>query len=240
MKRILKSFKKRLANRLAVPRPISSLSPDNLYAFLDALFQTRNLNGPVVEIGCAYGGTTAIAYHLLTRIQSYREYVCIDTFSGFVDSHLKTDYALGLHKDHARRFSDNSLEQVRKNLYNWGVSKRLHLIKADISAVSPQTLPDRISVCLIDVDLRDPIFDALNLLTPRLALGGVILVDDCKEGTSWVGANVGYMDFVQAHGITPRYFMGFGVIDKDNTLSWDFSEHPNASAGSFYNKNVQY
>ena len=38
--------------------PPSAMTVDNLYAYLDALYQLRDIDGPVVEVGCARGGTT--------------------------------------------------------------------------------------------------------------------------------------------------------------------------------------
>jgi hypothetical protein len=192
----------------------------------------------VVEIGVASGGTTALACRFLSRIACQKTYYCVDTFGGFVKEQLDTDHKLGLTKEHDKFFTDNSLAKVRNSLQQWGVEKNIEFIEADICEVDPATFPDNISVCLLDVDLRDPIYSGLKLLYNRLADGGIILVDDCKDGTSWVGANVGYHDFVTELGLEPKYFMGFGVVEsasnESNLVPWEFSSKPNTIPDNFY------
>jgi hypothetical protein len=218
--------------------PPSAMTIDNLYAYLDALYHCRNIEGPVVEIGCARGGTTITALRFLSRIGCRKEYYCLDTFGGFVDSQLETDHRLGLTERHDRFFSDNSRERVQSTLAAFDIREHVHLIQADICKVDPSELPDSISVALVDVDLRDPVYAALEKLYPRLADGGVMVVDDCKAGTAWVGADVGYRDFVTAHGLQPNYFMGFGVViggaNATSDLGWEYSSAANPIVPNFY------
>ncbi|MDC3962377.1 TylF/MycF/NovP-related O-methyltransferase [Polyangium jinanense] len=218
------------------PRP--AMSADNLYAYLDALYQKRNVEGPVVEIGVASGGTTAYACDLLSRIGCKKEYYCFDTFDGFVEEHLDTDHKLGLTPRHDHSFRGLSLERVRANLARWSIRRNIHFVKGDICKIDDAEIPENISVALLDVDLRDPIYVGLKKLTPKLAKGGVILVDDCKANTSWVGADVGYLDFVRDHGLQPKYFLGFAVVEKTDgdapSLSWSFSQTANTTPQNFF------
>lgn len=103
--------------------------------------------------------------------------------------------------------------------------------------MEPGQFPSGISVALVDVDLRDPVYAALELLYQQMAPGGLIVVDDCKVGTSWVGADRGYQDFCDAHGVPPLYYMGFGVVETqplspNEGIKWALSDHPNAAARS--------
>src|ERR1051326_1914968 len=86
----LRGLTKRILRRYAPTqlyrRPVSSLRPERLYAYLDALWERRSLEGTIVEAGCYLGGTAAIAYQMLARTGFEKPYVCIDTFGGFVDS----------------------------------------------------------------------------------------------------------------------------------------------------------
>ena len=94
------------------------------------------------------------------------------------------------------------------------------------------------NVVLLDVDLRDPTYVGLKKVFPKLALGGIALVDDCIEGTSWVGAKKGYLDFVESTGLEPRYHFGLGVVEKlpegGKGIQWDFSDSPNPIPEGFY------
>jgi SAM-dependent methyltransferase len=203
---------------------------ENVYAYLDALWHTRMINGPVLEIGCASGGTAAYARRFLNRIGCTKEYYCVDTFAGFVPSQLENDHAIGLSGAHDRLFRGNRRAVVQRNLRRWGVDKNVSLIKGDICSLPVSALPSGISVCLIDVDLRDPVLAALEKVVDRMADGGVVLVDDCKAGTSWVGADVGYSSFLKTRRIPPRYYLGFGVVDLGDgrrVVPWEYQSTPN-------------
>jgi hypothetical protein len=218
--------------------PASGMSTDNLYAYLDALRAKKEVSGPVVEIGVANGGTTAFACRFLERIGSRKQYYCIDTYQGFVASQLDTDHRLGLSESHDDQFSRNSVETVKNNLASWGVRNNIHFVRGDICAIEDSSIPDGISVCLLDVDLRDPIYCALKRLESKMAPDGIILVDDCKEGTSWVGANEGYADYVKEKGIEPKFYMGFAVVEhganESLSVDWQFSAKPNEVPSTFY------
>jgi O-methyltransferase len=74
------------------------------------------------------------------------------------------------------------------------------------------SLPDQVAVCLLDVDLEIPVYEGLRRIVPRLAPGGVVLVDDCDEDTTWAGARAGYSRFVSDTGVTEDYFLGMGRV----------------------------
>ncbi len=89
----------------------------------------------------------------------------------------------------------------------------MELVQGDIATVADDRLPDRVSVCLVDVDLEIPVYEALRRLYPRLVPGGAILVDDCPEGTEWAGSRVAYARFAAERALPELYFMDMGVVD---------------------------
>jgi len=198
-----------LRTRLVPPPPV--LQPERLYLYLDALWRTRHLEGAVVEVGCYRGGTTLAAQRFLTRTGDRRSYVAIDTFAGFDAEQFRVDADHGTPASLKAAFSDNSLEDVRRSLDRYG-GHDVKLLQGDIATLSEAALPESISVALIDVDLDVPVFEGLQRLFPRLQRGGVMLVDDCPEGTTWAGARIGYRRFVQARGLPERYIFGMGVV----------------------------
>lgn len=211
--------------------PVPALSADNLYGYLDALYRKRSVAGPVVEVGCAAGGTTALACQFLRRIGCDKAYVCLDTFGGFVKEHLETDHRIGLTARHDDLFRWNSARSFSDDLTRWGVRERVTIRQGDICTIDDEAIPTGVSVALLDVDLRDPTYVGLQRLWEKLADGGIILVDDCSSGTSWVGANVGYRDFVDEAGLEPKYFLGFGVVERTAGgagVPWEFSAAPNS------------
>ena len=75
-------------------------------------------------------------------------------------------------------------------------------------------LPERIAVCLLDVDLEIPVYAGLKKIYPRLVEGGCIMVDDCPENSFWVGARTGYQKFVNEQNLPEKNFMGMGLVKK--------------------------
>ena len=62
------------------PYPLSSLQPERLYYYLHTLWETRQVDGTVLEIGCWLGGTAAFASRMLARVDYPKRYVAVDTF----------------------------------------------------------------------------------------------------------------------------------------------------------------
>ncbi|MDP8911014.1 MAG: class I SAM-dependent methyltransferase [Actinomycetota bacterium] len=209
----LTSLARRYAPTLLYPRPkLSALAPERLYAYLDAIWQRRELDGAIVEVGSWLGGTAALAYRLLANTGFDKRYVCVDTFGGFVADQFDRDVAHGTASGRRLDFSGNSLETVSRLMRHWGC-EGIELVQGDIATVADERLPERVSVALVDVDLEVPVYEGLRRMHPRLVPGGTILVDDCPPGHNWPGARIGYSRFVSEHDLPERYFMGMGVVD---------------------------
>lgn len=203
---------RRYSPRLLHPQPTSSLQPERLYLYLDALWKRRNLDGAIVEVGCWLAGTSAIASKMLTRTGHPHRYLAIDTFEGFVAEQFAHDEKLGTPPDDRSMFDANSLEMVRRLLDHWDASD-VELLKADIASLPADRLPGQIMVCLIDVDLEIPVYEALGRIVPRLVPGGIALVDDCPDETTWPGARAGYRRFMAEMGGEERYLLGMGLLN---------------------------
>ena len=73
-----------------------------------------------------------------------------------------------------------------------------------------------IAFCLIDLDLYRPIKNALPTIFKNVSKGGVIVVDDCKEGGVWDGALQAYIEFCDEIGIEPKIvYSKLGIIVKN-------------------------
>ena len=195
------------------PHPVIGLQPERLYRYMDALWQRRDLPGAILEVGCHRGGTAATAFGMLKRTGHAKRYVCVDTFSGFVEAHFDRDEEHGTPKSSRRFFNDNSRDVVGRLLRHYGCSE-IELICGDITTLDDALLPDEISVCLLDVDLDIPTYEGLQRIYPRLVDGGMILVDDCPEQTTWAGARVAYQRFVDEMDLPPRFDLGLGIVER--------------------------
>ena len=206
---------KRMARNTLAPLlyryPPFALQPERLYLFLHHLIATKDVPGPVVEIGCNLGGTAVIARRMMDRTgMENKPYVCIDTFDGFVDEQFETDEALGTPGSHENLFSGNSKALVAKILRQHQCDK-VELIQGDIIKLPDRLLPAKCSAVLLDVDLTEPTYVALQRFWPKLEPGGVILVDDCQERSTWK-ARIGYSRFCREEGLPERYEYGVGIL----------------------------
>jgi O-methyltransferase len=207
---------KRLARTALVPMiyryPPFALAPERLYLFLHHLIETRDVPGPIVEIGCNLGGTAIIARRMIEGLAINKPYVCIDTFDGFVDEQFAADEALGTPASDLDRFSANSKELVAKILRRHRCDD-IELRQGDITTLPDDALPNGCSAVLVDVDLTEPTYVALKRLWPRMSRGGVMLVDDCPENSSWK-ARIGYSRFCSDVGLPESYRFGMGVATR--------------------------
>lgn len=207
---------KRLARSALAPLlyryPPFALAPERLYLFLHHLVETKDVPGPIVEIGCNLGGTAVIAKQMLNRLGVEKPYVCIDTFDGFVDEQFATDVALGTPSSDQNLFSGNSRELVAKIMQRHRCGD-VALVQGDVTTIPDALLPHPCSAVLLDVDLTEPTYVALKRFWPRMSPGGVILVDDCQESSSWK-ARVGYSRFCEEAGLEQNYRYGMGLLTR--------------------------
>jgi O-methyltransferase len=203
---------KRYAPTVLYPRPVSALQPERLYAYMDAIWQRRDLDGAIVEVGAWLGGTAALVYRMLRNTGHEKRYVCVDTFAGFVPEQFAQDVGHGTSTQRSRDFAKNSRELVGRLMRHYG-TEQVELVEGDIARVPDSALPDRVAVALVDVDLDVPVYEGLKRVQPRLVAGAIALVDDCGEGGDWQGARAGYKRFVDEHGLPERYFMGMGIVE---------------------------
>ncbi|MER5178802.1 TylF/MycF/NovP-related O-methyltransferase [Streptomyces sp. NPDC002896] len=190
--------------------PPIRIGPERLYVWTHALMQTGQVPGSVVEVGCSLGGTAMWCDRMLRQSSVHKEYVAIDTFTGFVPEQFNADVALGTPSRLRRTFDYISLPAVRRSAQKMGAPD-IRFIQGDICRMSAEQLPRQISACLVDVDLSQPVHAALTKVYPRLAPGGVIVVDDCPEGDDYK-ARIGYQRFVAEQGLEERYVLGMGVV----------------------------
>lgn len=185
--------------------------PDRIHLWSDALMQTQDMTGHVLEVGCSIGYNASYSNYLLKRLKKIRPYLCVDTFSGFVDDQFDTDVKEGTKKSQGSMFSASSIELTRWYLNKHG-AENIDLLQGDIVTLDEHKLPDEISACLLDVDLLEPIYEGLKKIYPRMQKGGVILVDDC-EGEMWQGRK-GYEKFMEEMGFEPEFQYGMGILRK--------------------------
>jgi O-methyltransferase len=162
--------------------------------------------GAAVEVGCNQGWTTCFLVEALAERGVHRDYVCIDTFTGFTPRDVAVEYesrgkAVGIY-DH--KFTVNDPQWLKASLKRFGYSN-VNVRVADATTFDYRAL-GTIAFALVDVDLYRPVRESLNRIIPHMAKGGMVVVDDCDNAkdSPWDGAYQAFMEFCEERNIMPE------------------------------------
>jgi O-methyltransferase len=176
-------------------KPWTSTSPERIYALIQAVryVSGNRVAGAIVECGVWKGGSmAAVARTLLQAGDVSRDLYLFDTFEGMTEPSAKDiDYSGKdandvMRQDAGFRCADAPLKQVQDVLYATGYPKeRMHFVQGRVENTIPSAAPSEISLLRLDTDWYESTKHELVHLFPRLAKGGVIIVDDYGH---WEGA----------------------------------------------------
>ena len=90
---------------------------------------------------------------------------------------------------------------------------QVRLVKADGAEHEFDEIEDPITFVLLDVDVYMPTMNSLNRLWPKVAPGGVIVIDDCllkEDGTpitdkKFSGGHQALLDWAKTTQVVPNY-----------------------------------
>jgi predicted O-methyltransferase YrrM len=193
-------------------------SPTELMYLAGSIGSLQEVPGSIVEAGCAYGATTVWLNQYMDELGIDRSYYALDTFSGFAPDHIEYESAVRLKSAEVRRqltttFADNRQSWFDKQMQLHNI-QRVHSIQCDVGEYDFGLLAP-IAFCLLDVDLYLPIKSALPRIYDALALGGMIIVDDCWADEKWNGALQAYEEFTFNRGLERRIVSRkLGVISR--------------------------
>ncbi|WP_239651676.1 TylF/MycF/NovP-related O-methyltransferase [Neosynechococcus sphagnicola] len=167
-------------------------SPERIYALIQAVryIHQKNISGSIVECGVWRGGSMmAVAYTLKTLNDCTRELFLYDTFEGMStptskDVDINGYHAKSLLEQSNKKHSDSvwciaTLEEVSQALRQTLYPERLvKLVKGKVEDSIPRNIPERISLLRLDTDWYESTLHELTHLYPRLAQGGVLIIDD--------------------------------------------------------------
>lgn len=188
--------------------PFTMTSPKKMAALNKAVIYVNenNIQGSLVECGVFKGGSvmnmalTQLNYPTLRHIYLY------DTFEGMtpegeLDINHRGIPATTILKKPSKKCIA-SLEEVQQNLTLTGYPKEfLHFIKGDVAQTLKQTLPNKIAVLRLDTDWYESTKIEMEQLYPRLAKGGVLILDDYGY---WKGARIAVDNYFASLGIKPH------------------------------------
>jgi O-methyltransferase len=201
--------------KLWYPRYQFQYFPRQLCYLADCLDRIANIDGDIVEIGCAHGLTTTFLYEYMIDSEIKKEYFCIDTFSGFTLDDISVEInKRGKDHQYEKEFKNNNAEWFKESLGRRQITD-IKVIEADICTLDATQLPEKVAFCLLDVDLYQPVKLGLEKIYQRLSPGGIIVIDDCwsKPKHLWVngvgdaydGAMQAYQEFVKDHNLPLKF-----------------------------------
>jgi O-methyltransferase len=190
---------------VAATLPNSITSKQRIVAVLDAVRYcvARDIPGVFAECGVWRGGSVmAMIYALQDLGRDDRDIYLYDTFEGMteptehdtsrVDRSAQEWFAAAEEKGVGRAFPQFfnpevfNEDMVRENLLATGYpEERLHFVRGRVEDTLPAQAPEQIALLRLDTDWYESTRHELIHLYPRLAGGGVLIIDDYGH---WDGA----------------------------------------------------
>ncbi len=184
-------------------------------AFDAAKYVTQSkINGDIVECGVWRGGVSALMKDVICKheVGDTRKFWLFDTFEGMSDP-SEYDYKGGrdkndtLKKHNALLRSDGSSDWCRGELSD--VQKTLEkslnglnnveLVKGKVEdTLLLSNIPKTIAILRLDTDFYKSTKAELEILLPKVVMGGILIVDDYG---AWAGARKAVNDFKKNGGL---------------------------------------
>ena len=190
--------------------PFTMTSPERVQALCAAVrYITRaHIPGDFVECGVWKGGSMMAAARTLIKLgdQSRRLHL-FDTFDGMTapttaDISVDGDSAEELLLKSAKEelvWARSPLEEVRRAVLSTGYEpSRILFIQGRVEDTIPTRAPQSIALLRLDTDWYESTKHELLHLYPRLAPGGVLLIDDYGH---WKGARKAVDEYIADHSL---------------------------------------
>lgn len=202
-------------------KPFTMLSRERLYDYYSAVTHAVRCDvvGHVVEVGAWSGGgcvaaalaiANASRYAADTGLDSQRIVFGFDTFEGHPPPNRGETDVWG--RDQSEVYSEMAGRPWAKIDYDTcrrvvddavGPRCRVDLIKGLCQETIPVHAPSQISVLRLDVDWYEPTLLSLQLLYPRLTVGGVCIIDDFGHHS---GARKAFEEYFRTVGLKSKIF----------------------------------
>jgi O-methyltransferase len=151
----------------------------------------REIEGDFVECGVWRGGNALAAAEIFKLHNSKRNVWLFDTFKGMTaptdfdvqasdGRTARTQYEADQKETH-NEWCYSSIEDVRQNFANRGLTTNIHFVQGDVCQTlnsEPSKLPNKISVLRLDTDWYESTKKELEVLYPKLTVGGCLIIDD--------------------------------------------------------------
>jgi O-methyltransferase len=193
-------------------KPYTMTSPERIISLCEAVryVSAGRIEGAIVECGVWRGGSSMAAALMLADLgDTDRELYLFDTFEGMSqpgEHDRRARDAAGASKllaassREAKVWAYSPLEEVRANLCSTAYPMdRVRFVQGKVEHTIPSQGPQKIALLRLDTDWYESTQHELEHLFPRLAVGGVLIIDDYG---AWEGARRAVDEFIAAHNVT--------------------------------------
>jgi O-methyltransferase len=202
---------------------LTMVSKERLWATVMACkyVAEEKIEGDFVECGVWRGGN-AIAAAEIFRLHDVNKTVWLfDTFAGMTnptEEDIRASDGVLAQKeflDHQRESYNSwcyaSVDEVRKNFASRELCANVVFVEGDVcETLNTQNLPEKICILRLDTDWYESTKKELEILYPKISLGGCLIVDDyghwrgSKKATDEYFRNNGSRPFLQYTDYTGR------------------------------------
>jgi O-methyltransferase len=191
--------------------PYTMTTPPRVYALVRAVeyVVARGVPGAIVECGVWRGGSMMAAALTLLRLGvADRELYLYDTFAGMpppteadtTRSGVRAADLLAENDEDSHIWAVASLSDVRAAVLSTQYpERRIHFVEGLVEDTLPATAPGEIAILRLDTDWYRSTKHELEQLYPRLAPGGVLILDDYGH---WQGARRAVDEYFEEEHIT--------------------------------------
>ncbi|MBI1352140.1 MAG: macrocin O-methyltransferase [Actinomycetales bacterium] len=196
-------------------RPYTMTSPERLWSLLNAVRYVvgEGIPGDLVECGVWRGGSVmAMAGELARLGVEDRRLWLYDTFEGMT-APTADDVEEGTGRTAADMLAETPVEDgnnvwcvagradVEANVRSTGYPfEQFEFVEGDVAKTLPERAPQQVAMLRLDTDWYESTKIGLELLYPRLAVGGVCILDDYGH---WLGARKAVDDYFAERGRRP-------------------------------------
>jgi len=193
-------------------KPYTMTSPERIFSLCDAVkyIHDQKIDGDIVECGVWRGGSMmAVADTLVGLGDTSKNLYLFDTFEGMApptdkDVDISGVSAEDLLKSTEKTEDDSvwcyaGLELVRSAVSTIGYpDEKIHYVQGMVEQSIPEHAPEKIALLRLDTDWYESTKHEMEHLFPRLARGGILIIDDYGH---WQGARKAVDEYFAQHEI---------------------------------------
>jgi hypothetical protein len=175
----------------------SAAGSSNIRIIFCLLESVLALPGDVAECGVWQGSTLIPTGLFVQRRDSEKRILGFDSFQG-LDAAVSRDVALGGDGDPRKRiggFSNTSFEAVDQRVREFGLAGTVTLVKGYFRETLPRVADLQFCFVHLDCVIYESYRQCLEFFYPRMAKGGVILLDEYRD-PPWPGCTQAVDEFI--------------------------------------------